>query len=83
MLDILRNVVQGRVCNVFEEQDRALTAFRYVTKKEAIGNVPQYEKLVKKGEVALENFDVNNFVKGHGDYRSKMGIILDTINFDA
>lgn len=83
MLNIFENVVQGRIVNVYEAQDRALTAFRLVAKKEAIGNVPQYEDLVKKGGIALENYDVNNFVEGHGDYRVKLGLILDTINFDA
>lgn len=83
-LAIFNRVVHGRICNVYEAGDRALNLFRYVIKKEAIGNVPQYtENQAQEADVRLENYDVDHFVEGHLDYRVKLGLILDTVNFDA
>ena len=31
----------------------------------------------------FENYDVNHFVDGHSDYRVKLGLVLDSCNFDA
>jgi hypothetical protein len=75
-------VVAGRIVNVYEEQDTALKLFKYVIKKEAIGNVAQYIGQ-DKGEMRFENYDVAHFVDGHLDYRCKLGHILDYIQFDA
>lgn len=42
VINSFNKVVAGRIVNVYEEQDNALKLFKYVIKKEAIGNVPQF-----------------------------------------
>lgn len=82
--DRFSKVVSGRFVNVYTKDDAALKLFNYIFKNQAIGLKPIYEKSQDRTDdfaFKVENYNIISFVDGHMDYRKKLDLILDFIQF--